>query len=435
MENNSLYSITDVDGTVYIAGAVAVGAFLLVTLLITSAITVAVLRMRKRRKELVPVEGTEGPEVIGISLTPTTNKQQENIEASGEREELHRRSADALGQSCPRMMTAVRSEGDYYDIIDVPSQEGNGPQCNHTKDHRDDQAKGDPSAVYAVVDKSKKKKQEKTRGGASATTTQGADTEEQHYEWSSGLGQDCFGNVLEVSHGDRGQGGLSNDSWETCPQSEPCTASAVYAVVDKSKKHKGEKTQGGASATTTQGADTEEQHYEWSSGLGQDWLGNVVEPEVNYGGIEQASSSNEAKQTDPQSESGNSSALYAVVDKSKKRKQEKTQDGASGNTTQGTDTEEQHYECSNVVGQDWFETAGEVNPEATLTNAGCSSTDTETNDPQSEPYNVNPNALYAVVDKSKKRRKVSANDAPSLTSAHVDASESQKHNTGQGPHV
>ena len=355
MENNSLYSITDVDGTVYIAGAVAVGAFLLVTLLIASAITVAVLRRRKRRKGVVPVEGTEGPEVIAISLTPTTSKQQENIEASGEREELHRRSADALGQSCPRMMTAVRSVGDYYDIIDVPSQEGNGPQCNHTKDHRDDETRGDPSAVYAVVDKSKKKKQEKTQGGASATTTQGADTEEQHYE--------C------------------------------------------------------------------------SSGLGQDWLGNVVEPEVNYGGIEQASSSNEAKQTDPQSESGNSSALYAVVDKSKKRKQEKTQDGASGNTTQGTDTEEQHYECSNVVGQDWFETAGEVNPEATLTNAGCSSTDTETNDPQSEPYNVNPNALYAVVDKSKKRRKVSANDAPSLTSAHVDASESQKHNTGQGPHV
>ena len=146
------------------------GAFLLTTLLITSAITVAVLRRRKRRKGIVPVEGTEGPEVIGISLTPTTSKQQESIEASGEREDLHRRSADALGQSssCPSMMTAVRSVGDYYDITDVPSQEGTGPQCNHTKDHRDDQAKGDPNAVYAVVDKSKKKKQQKTQGGASA---------------------------------------------------------------------------------------------------------------------------------------------------------------------------------------------------------------------------------------------------------------------------
>ena len=269
------------------------------------------------------------------------------------REDLHRRSADDLGQSCPIMMTAVRSLGDYYDIIDVPSQEGTGPQCNHTKDHHVDETKGDPGAVYAVVDKSKKKKQEKTQGGASATTTQGADTEEQHYEWSSVFGQDWFGNVLEVSHGEVGQGSLSDDAWETCPQSEPCNPSAVYAVVDKSKKKKQDKTQGGASATTTQGADTEEQHYE----------------------------------------------------------------------------------CSNVVGQDCFETAVEVNPGAPLTNAGCSSTDTETNDPQSEPYNVNPNALYAVVDKSKKRRKVSANDAPSLTTAHVDASESQKHNTGQGPHV
>ena len=178
-----------------------------------------------------------------------------------------------------------------------------------------EQPRGNPSAVYAVVDKSKKKKQEKTQGGASATTTQGADTEDQHYECSSGFGQDCFGNVLEVSHGDRGQGGLSNDSWETCPQSEPCTASAVYAVVDKSKKHKGEKTQGGASATTTQGVDTEEQHYECSSGLGQDWFGNALRVRGDVG---RRSPSNDAKQAGPQSEPHNSGAVYAVVDKNKK---------------------------------------------------------------------------------------------------------------------
>ncbi len=73
----------------------AVGDFLLVTLLIASAITVAVLRRRKRRKGIVPVEGTEKPEVVGISLTPTTSQQQENDEASGEREDLHPRSTDA----------------------------------------------------------------------------------------------------------------------------------------------------------------------------------------------------------------------------------------------------------------------------------------------------------------------------------------------------
>ena len=170
--------ITDIDVTVYIAGAVAVGAFLLVTLLIASAITVAVLRRRKRRKGIVPVEGTEEPEVAGISLTPTTNKQQENDEASGEREDLDRRSTDALGQSCPRMMTAVRSEGDYYDIIDVPSQEGTGPQCNHIMDHRDDQAKGDPNAVYAVVDNSKKQRKVSAKDASSSLTTAHVDASE-----------------------------------------------------------------------------------------------------------------------------------------------------------------------------------------------------------------------------------------------------------------
>ena len=240
IENISLYSITDIDGTVYIAGAVAAVAILLVTLLIASAITVVVLRRRKRRKGIVPVEGTEGPEVIGISLTPTTTNQKENIEASGEREDLHCRSADAPGQSCPRMMTTVRSVGDYYDVIDVPSQEGNGPQCNHTKDHRDDQAKSDSNAVYAVVDKSKKKKYEKTQGGASAITTQGADTEEQHYECSTGLGQDWLGNVVEpeVIHGGVEQENPSSEAKQTVPQSEPHNSSAVYAVVDKSKKKK-----------------------------------------------------------------------------------------------------------------------------------------------------------------------------------------------------
>ena len=73
------------------------------------------------------------------------------------------------------------------------------------------------NAVYAVVDKSKKKKQEKTQGGASATTTQGADTEEQHYEYSDVVGQDWLGNVvgekLKVNHGDVGQGSSSNDAW------------------------------------------------------------------------------------------------------------------------------------------------------------------------------------------------------------------------------
>ena len=102
------------------------------------------------------------------------------------------------------------------------------------------------------------------------------------------------------------------------------TPNVVYTVVDKSKKRRKEKTQGGASATTTQGVCTEEQHYECSSAFGQDWLGNVVggKPEGNHGDVEQGSPSNDAKGTGPQSEPCNPKAVYAVVDKSKKRNDE-----------------------------------------------------------------------------------------------------------------
>ena len=169
-----------------------------------------------------------------------------------------------------------------------------------SNDQHIEQPRGNPNAVYAVVDKRKKRKQEKIQGGISATTTQGGDTEEQHYECNSGLGQDWLGNVdqkLEVNRSDVGQGSLSNDAWETVPQSEPCNPNAVYAVVDKSKKKKHEKTQGGANATTTQGADTEEQHYEWSSGLGQDWVGNAVGEKLEEGDFVQGSRFNVAKKT------------------------------------------------------------------------------------------------------------------------------------------
>ena len=193
---------------------------------------------------------------------------------------------------------------------------------------------------------------------------------------------------------------MSNDQHIERPRGNP---SAVYAVVDKRKKKKQEKTQGGASATTTQGADTEGQHYECSDVVGQDWLGNVVgeKPKVNHGDVGQGSPSNHAWETCPQSEPCSPTTI--VVDKSKNPKGEKTQDGASATTTQGADTEEQHYECNSGFGQDWFGTAVEVNPKATLRNAakGCSSADTDTNGEQLEPYNTN--AVYGLIDRSKKK--------------------------------
>ena len=230
---------------------------------------------------------------------------------------------------------------------------------------------------------------------------------DMHYESTDFDGEGCCGRedgnaVRSERNQSDGVGAAENTPTQHIewPRGNP---NPVYAVVDTSKKRKHKKTQGGASAITTQGADTEEQHYECSDVVGQDWLGNVVgeKPKVNHGGVGQGSPSNDAWETCPQSEPCSPTTM--VVDKSKNRKGEKTQGAASATTTQGADTEEQHYECSSGFGQDWFGTAVEVNPEATLCNAakGCSSTDTDTNGEQLEPYNTN--VVYGMVDRSKKK--------------------------------
>ena len=233
-------------GTVDLAGVVAgaVVAFIFVLILLATSIVMGVvLKKAKQRKGKSPAERIEGTEMIGISPTASTCKQQENIEANCEREdELHCERTDVLGQSCLSTVRAVRSVGDYYDIIDVPSQEVAGPQCNDAKEDSQhvDQVKETPSAVYAVVDKCKKQKTGKMESGANTTTTQGPYTEEQHYEGSNILGQDWFGNVAEVRPKgtlcDALKGCAPTDTKRNAPQSEPCNPNAVYAVVDKSKK-------------------------------------------------------------------------------------------------------------------------------------------------------------------------------------------------------
>ena len=132
---------------------------------------------------------------------------------------------------------AIRSERNQCDGVgaaeNTPAQYALG-HTTMSNDHHIERPRGNPNAVYAVADKRKKKKQEKTQGGASATTTQGADTEEQHYECSDVVGQDWLGNVVgekpKVNHGDVGQGSPSNDAWETCPQSEPCSPTTAVLL-------------------------------------------------------------------------------------------------------------------------------------------------------------------------------------------------------------
>ena len=95
-------------------------------------------------------------------------------------------------------------------------------------------------------------------------------------------------------------------------------------------------------------------------------------------------------------------AVYAVVDKSKKKKKGKTEGDQSTATTQDPHTEEQHYESSTVIGMDWLGT--EVKPEGDA--AGVEEgnpINSKRTGPQSEP--CDPNAVYAVVDKSRKMKK------------------------------
>ena len=308
----------------------SVVAFLLLTLLIAGIIVGAALlrKLKKKRRTLNNGEWVDGIECIERS-TRLTGRGRESAAGHSEQwaeeaafhyeqhvADMHYESTDFDGEGCCGREdgNAIRSERNQSDGVRA---------ADNTPTQHIEWPRGNPNAVYAVVDKSKKRKHKKTQGGVSAIPTQGADTEEQHYECSDVVGQDWLGNVVgekpKVNHGGVGQGSPSNDAWETCPQSEPCSPTTM--VVDKSKNRKGEKTQGAASAITTQ----------------------------------------------------------------------------------GTDTEEQHYECSSGFGQDWFGTAVEVNPKATLCNAakGCSSTDTDTNGQQLEPYNTN--AVYGMVDRSKKK--------------------------------
>ena len=235
-------------------------AFLLLTLLIAGIIVGAVLlgrankrgkRIEKRRKSVELIECEEKrKEIVEVSLAGMSSTGNDSERQMNDNLEYQRiqpndqpgyESVDVAQQGHINQVDGKGSvsKGDNYFVVEAA-------KSGHSKEEvgggvrkmgqQSDRPSGNPSAVYAVVDKSKKKKRDKTHGGASATTTQGADTEEQHYEWSSCFGQDWFGNVLEVSHGEVGQGSLSDDAWETCPQSEPCNPSAVYAVVDKSKK-------------------------------------------------------------------------------------------------------------------------------------------------------------------------------------------------------
>ena len=205
-----------------VAGAVV--AFLFLTLLIAGIIVGAVL-LRRTRKEIKKkqkaVEIIECVEKKKGLLEESVLKAADSSFVCKERnqrfddalashyesiqndEEPGYKSVDVAQQERISQVDGKgsRSKGDNYNVAEAAeniSSEDIGQDAME-REQQDAQSRGNQNAVYAVVDKSKKKKQKKTQDGASATNTQGADTEEQYYEWSSVFGQDWFGNVVGES--------------------------------------------------------------------------------------------------------------------------------------------------------------------------------------------------------------------------------------------
>ncbi len=258
-----------------VAGAVV--AFLLLTLLIAGIIIGAVLlgRVNKKGKSIGKrgelVERIECANKHAQSLenesTSGNDGEQQIVEAAFHYEQnadMHYESTDVAGQHCDKEKdNGIWSGGGHYDYALT------GQRCGREKDN-------------------------------------GMWSDGGHYDYAEG----------DVSkEGGAGHRKKKSTVQEHQPKGTP---NAVYAVVDKSKKKKHKKTQDCvSSATTTQGADTEEQHYECSTVFGQDWLGNV-NLESNHGEVGHESLSNDANETVPQPEPHNPGAVYAVVDKSKK---------------------------------------------------------------------------------------------------------------------
>ena len=227
-----------------VAGVVV--AFLLLTLLIAGIIVGVVMLGRAKTRKNSPektgklvekIECAEKQEESPESEpTAGDNIEWQTDEAAFQDEQhvegLYYESTDVLGLGPlgREEGNRIRFEGGHYDDIGAVLPKDGAAHWKKGNTQQDDQSKGTPNVVYAVVDKSKKKRKEKTQGGASATTTQRVCTEEQHYEWSSVFGQDWFGNVVgwkpEDIHGDVEQGSPSNDANGTGPQSEPYNPNA-----------------------------------------------------------------------------------------------------------------------------------------------------------------------------------------------------------------
>ena len=156
----------------------------------------------------------------------------------------------------------------------------------------------------------------------------------------------------------------------------------------------------------------EDLHYESTDILGQGCRGRVegsgvrsegddvtdaaavlMEDGVGHGMKDKGQQDDQPKRTP--------NALYAVVGNSKKKKQGKTQGGASVTATQGVYRED----YSSAFGLDWVGNVAGEKPEGSHDEVrqGIPSNDDQETDLQYEP--CSPIAVYAVVEKTKKKNK------------------------------
>ena len=119
----------------------------------------------------------------------------------------------------------------------------------------------------------------------------------------------------------------------------------------------------------------------------------------------------DAKGTGPQSGSYDPNRVYAEVDKSKKKKNRNTEGGPSATTAQSVDIVEQHYEFSEVFGQDWFGNEIGEKYEGNLGDVGKGSPSSTAKaiDQLVEP--CTPNTVDALVYRNKKRNAEKLNGA------------------------
>ena len=266
------------DGALTAVLVSVVVAFLLLTLLI-AGITIGLVLLRRAKRKRIVLE-KKGKLVERIEFVEKREEHLEELAAKGgestagsnreqriddevalhyervqREEELHYDSVDVPRQGCVSRVDGggIRSEADHYYGIDAAENFQMDGVGHGTKENaqQDDQPKGKPDVVYAVVDKSKKSSKGRLRvvlvlplhrAFTQKSSTMNAAVSLDKIGW--GIGWERSQKETMVMLGRKVH--LMRQRKLQC---EPCNPNAVYAVVDKSKKKDEGKTNSAPSQT------------------------------------------------------------------------------------------------------------------------------------------------------------------------------------------